>query len=47
MMIRIEGTAKVVKDLKKEEELIKEAQSIIYRLPTEITMEIQEDGKEA
>lgn len=44
MLIKIEGKGKAISELERLNELLKEAQSIIYRLPTDIKI-IVEDGE--
>lgn len=45
MLIKIEGKGKAISELERLNELLKEAQCIIYRLPTDIKITV-EDGEE-
>ena len=44
MLIKIEGKGKAISELERLNELLKEAQCIIYRLPTDIKITV-EDGE--
>lgn len=46
MLIKIEGKEQAIKDLEKAEKLIKEANSILWRLPSAIKLEVTEGNFE-
>ena len=46
MFVNIKGTEKAVKDLEEANKLIKEATSILYRIPTQIEIEVTECSRE-
>ena len=45
MLIKIEGKEKTISELERLNEILKEAQCIIYRLPTEIKITVEDDEK--
>ena len=47
MRVTITGKDQVIQDMEEAERLIEEAKKILYRIPTEIKIEVEKCGKEA
>ena len=46
MRVTITGKDQVIQDMEEVERLIEEAKKILYRIPTEIKIEVEKCGKE-
>lgn len=46
MRVTITGKDQVIQDMEEVERLIEEAKKILYRIPTEIKLEVEKCGKE-